>query len=781
MRADEFLQRFRAAATTEPDNWFANCPAHRDENASLNIKIKDGKVLLHCFAGCQPEAIVAAAGLKMRDLFLDETSPQPTAPPRYGLTLEEYATAKKLPVEFLKSLGLADGQHQSKTGKVHPGLRIGYWGEKQEARCLRWRMAIAKNTGADGRDNRFLWEKGAKLCLYGLWRQPKDKKEIILVEGESDCHTLWYNDYPALGLPGASNYKADRDDQTLAQYEKIYLVIEPDSGGKKLYETLEKSNLKEKIRLMRMPEGTKDVSAVWMQNPDKTAYRKILDAAMAKATPFGKFKKPKQWEEDGRAETSPLNGMKGGRPQADYIAACKDYAQTFQRGEGYTIRHWREQWWQWEGTHYVQVPDTWMENQAMQWLQTSPAARDSHIPATKSGVGNLLAGVRSSQYFGIGNLQSPAWIASGEDARGFMPMANGVLDIELGCQMAAADIDGVPMVDSSSRPVLVENTADLLVTYALPYKYDHSAQCPLFEEYLATVLPDPAVQDAALMMMGLAIVPDTSYNVAFFLSGPAGTGKTTFLEILQELVGQENCCHVDLLSMDKNFKLFPLTECLLNVVGELPTEDPQGRMRYVEGLFKDTTSGAMVDAEKKYKDTVAARCIARHVFATNTLPVFFDKSDGIWDRLIILPFQTRIRGTAREIRNFKDKLKPELPGILNKALAALARLRAQGQKFPEPEACRMAKQEHRDRCDIDAVYLRENYSLLEGYGGTGVADGYRKYLKYLEENGLSHRSSITFQLAVQRVFGVKARPISKEDRTRVFPGLHYEGPIGEEK
>jgi len=50
--------------------YVALCPAHDDNRASLSIgEGNDGRVLLHCFAGCHVADIVAATGLEMRDLF----------------------------------------------------------------------------------------------------------------------------------------------------------------------------------------------------------------------------------------------------------------------------------------------------------------------------------------------------------------------------------------------------------------------------------------------------------------------------------------------------------------------------------------------------------------------------------------------------------------------------------------------------------------------------------------------------------------------------------------
>lgn len=58
----------------------AHCPAHKDGSPSLSIAKGDGGLLLHCFAGCEKPAIVAAIGLTMTDLFFDAPTPRGQRP-----------------------------------------------------------------------------------------------------------------------------------------------------------------------------------------------------------------------------------------------------------------------------------------------------------------------------------------------------------------------------------------------------------------------------------------------------------------------------------------------------------------------------------------------------------------------------------------------------------------------------------------------------------------------------------------------------------------------------
>lgn len=65
------LSKLNGVIVAGPDRWYARCPAHDDKTPSLSIRQAPDKILLHCFAGCQPEQILAAIGLTWRDLYAD--------------------------------------------------------------------------------------------------------------------------------------------------------------------------------------------------------------------------------------------------------------------------------------------------------------------------------------------------------------------------------------------------------------------------------------------------------------------------------------------------------------------------------------------------------------------------------------------------------------------------------------------------------------------------------------------------------------------------------------
>jgi hypothetical protein len=271
------------------------CPAHDDRNSpSLSLKAEDGKLLLNCFAGCHPEDIVSEMGLQMKDLFVEGGGGifiPPNTPARlhaqsekphtngqnerasdgarseHGCTLEEYSEEKKLPIDFLRGLGLKEVTYLDKSA-----VRIPYPDEEGQEVAVRFRTSL------DGTE-KFKWRSNAKPTLYGLrlLEEARAAGFVVLVEGESDCHTLWFHEIPALGIPGASTWKEEWASH-LDGIEKVYAVIEPDQGGDTLREKLIScAPIRKRLHLLELGEH-KDPSALHLADPDR--FRERFEGAL---------------------------------------------------------------------------------------------------------------------------------------------------------------------------------------------------------------------------------------------------------------------------------------------------------------------------------------------------------------------------------------------------------------------------------------------------------------------------------------------------------------------
>ena len=178
-----------------------------------------------------------------------------------GCTLTQYAEAKKLDISVLQIYGLKDCSY-SKT----PAVRIPYFDENMGGIAIRYRLALEKGVKDD---TRFRWKSGSKPVPYGLWKleESRNKGVITLVEGESDCHTLWSHGLPALGLPGASNWKNEWEHH-LDGFSLVYVMIEPDQGGEAIRKWLAKTNFCDRVKLVSLGD-TKDPSNLYLSDSER--------------------------------------------------------------------------------------------------------------------------------------------------------------------------------------------------------------------------------------------------------------------------------------------------------------------------------------------------------------------------------------------------------------------------------------------------------------------------------------------------------------------------------
>jgi hypothetical protein len=308
MTLEAFLARLGAYTGPNAKGWYsARCPGHEDREASLGIKAGDRGIILKCHASCAAEAIVAALGLEMKDLFPGDRpydsksekrsfskghptkrSTRPsrgggdTPPPSRdsysrtvpcGLTLARYAEAKGLPLEFLRDCGLS----QITIGGL-PAVKIAYYDTAGEELAVRFRFALEPGKG------RFRWKTGSKMALYGLERLDAARAagELPVVEGESDVQTLAFHGIASVGLPGADAWREEWA-ELLDGIDRVLIVLEPDQGAVAMRKWLGRSRLRDRAHLVVLAPH-KDPSALYLA--DRVGFRDAWAAAVARAVPW---------------------------------------------------------------------------------------------------------------------------------------------------------------------------------------------------------------------------------------------------------------------------------------------------------------------------------------------------------------------------------------------------------------------------------------------------------------------------------------------------------------
>lgn len=219
------------------DNLTGLCPFHQDTNNSFSADLKTGK--WHCFSEDEGGNFVSfwakLHGISTGDAYKailekyhvaqdkPKTKKEATGEPAsYApYTIEQYSFEKRLPVDFLKDTCHLSTKRERNGGT--PYLDIPYLNEAGIEATSRRRFG--------NKDFRWKYGSRGKIGLYGEWRIEEIRKAgyVVLVEGESDTHSLWYMGIPAIGVPGASMFKPHH--AAILGGLKVYLHKEPDKGG----------------------------------------------------------------------------------------------------------------------------------------------------------------------------------------------------------------------------------------------------------------------------------------------------------------------------------------------------------------------------------------------------------------------------------------------------------------------------------------------------------------------------------------------------------------------
>ncbi len=219
------------------------CPFHDDRKHSFSVDLETG--MWNCLAegiggnfltfyakihglgeGKEGTAQAYKEILEKYGVELDKASGKGEEKPALGgYSLAQYAFENHLPEDWLRNECKASNAHDRYNGADY--VKIPYMDENGVEVASRKRFA----------NKEFRWKKGtsAKANLYGEWQLQKIRAAgyVILVEGESDSQSLWYMELSALGVPGASMFRAAC--AALLQGLKVYIHQEKDGGGEAFF------------------------------------------------------------------------------------------------------------------------------------------------------------------------------------------------------------------------------------------------------------------------------------------------------------------------------------------------------------------------------------------------------------------------------------------------------------------------------------------------------------------------------------------------------------------
>ena len=179
-----------------------------------------------------------------------------------------------------------------------------------------------------------------------------------------------------------------------------------------------------------------------------------------------------------------------------------------------------------------------------------------------------------------------------------------------------------------------EFSRDNVILNKLDWEYDPEAYSEICDKTLNKLAcGDPQIRALLEEVIGYTFYRRNELRKAFILTGDKANGKSTYLDMIKTLLGDDNTCALDLNELGDRFKTAELFGKLANIGDDIGDEFIPN-----PAIFKKLTSGDRLNAERKGQDPFDFNSYAKLLFSANNIPRIKDKSGAVLDRLIIIPF-----------------------------------------------------------------------------------------------------------------------------------------------
>lgn len=295
---------------------------------------------------------------------------------------------------------------------------------------------------------------------------------------------------------------------------------------------------------------------------------------------------------------------------------------------------------------------------------------------------------------------------------------------------------------------LCEFSPEYIITNRIQANYNENAYHALTDKTLDKLAcNDKDIRALLEEVIGYCFYRRNELRKAFILTGGKRNGKSTFLDLINCLLGKDNISNLDLKELGDRFKTAELFGKLANVGDDIGDEFIAN-----PAIFKKLVSGNPVNVEKKGTDPFDFSNYAKFLFSANNIPRIKDKSGAVIDRLIIIPFDAIF---SQDDPDFDPYIKYKL--MNDEAMEYLAWIGIEGLKriltnrsFNKSEKIEKSIKEYEE--SNNPVLLFFNEITEDGIINEPSKDVYKKYQEFCIANGFSPISNIEFSRQTNKYF-----------------------------
>ena len=204
---------------------------------------------------------------------------------------------------------------------------------------------------------------------------------------------------------------------------------------------------------------------------------------------------------------------------------------------------------------------------------------------------------------------------------------------------------------------------------------------------------------------GYTLTGDTSEQVLHFLYGLGANGKSTFLETVMAVMGDyAKQTSTETIMVKKMTGGIPNDLAGLKGARLVSAQEVESGRRLAESLVKQLTGGDTISARFLHGEFFDFKPTFKLWISGNSKPLVRGGDHAIWRRIRLIPFTVQIPPGEQD-RRLSEKLRGELPGILNWSLAGCLAWQKEG--LAPPEEVTAATESYRDEMDIVGQFIGE--------------------------------------------------------------------------
>ncbi|RKY06308.1 MAG: hypothetical protein DRP65_11930, partial [Planctomycetota bacterium] len=403
---------------------------------------------------------------------------------------------------------------------------------------------------------------------------PLSDKPIIVVEGASDVAAAMDASYIAVGKPAAESGHAEL--VGLLKGKDVVVVGENDEAGRR--------GMKKTFNVLR---------------PVCRAVQKVL--------PPAKYKDFRAWHPTAEEFENWLEG-EGQEAENSSVVDVVDYLvltdQWLKDQPGKIVLHLGN-WYCHNGTYYEETNANWLRQQIRAYFRSFEISQQrgkiqaiEPLLINKKFVDEIQDALRSAC-----SIQAPKYMTE--------PFYIGQR-VNLDISRSVVFLNGIYNVLEDKMSPL---TSEVFITSTLPHKYDPRAKCPIWLWFINDVFNGD--QECVWLLQewfGYNLIANNYLQQMLFLYGVPGSGKSTTIEILRQMLGPNRTATADVESFTSQFGLQPLINKYAAIISESGTTGRRQAKQALEKI-KQITGGDTVRINQKYKDIIDIKLFCRITYA----------------------------------------------------------------------------------------------------------------------------------------------------------------------